>query len=357
MRASEQLDAKAIYEQLAIRDVQLAADVLVGRAPRDRTGATGSSRSRSRPTSRTTPRGRSPTARRYWQRLDRPNVMIKIPGTPEGVPAIEQAIYEGINVNVTLLFAVSAYEAVAEAYIRGLERRHAEGKSLDVNSVASFFVSRVDTNVDRKLEELGRSDLLGTAAVANARAAYRRFKEIFSGPRWETLQPAGAAVQRPLWASTGTKNPNYPDTQVRRRAGRARTPSTRCRWRRCSRSPTMARSAGRPPSRTRRLTLEALADAGHRYEPGHRRAAGRGRRAVRGGDEPAAGRDRRAARGGRHRPAADDRRRPPERASGAGRRARQARGRGDTSPSACGGATPRCGAGRAFPRSRIGSAG
>ncbi len=151
--------------------------------------------------------------RSFWQRVDRPNVMIKIPGTPEGVPAIEQALYEGINVNVTLLFAVEAYEAVMEAYLRALERRKEEGKPLDVNSVASFFVSRVDTNADRKLEQLGRSDLAGTAAVANARAAYRKFKEVFSGPRWEGLQQAGAVVQRPLWASTGTKNPNYPDTK------------------------------------------------------------------------------------------------------------------------------------------------
>jgi transaldolase/glucose-6-phosphate isomerase len=144
--------------------------------------------------------------------LTRQNVMIKIPGTPEGVSAIEQAIYEGININVTLLFAVEAYETVAEAYIRGLERRQAEGSSLDVHSVASFFVSRVDTNVDRKLEELGRTDLAGTAALANARAAYHRFTEIFSGPRWEALLQGGAAVQRPLWASTGTKNPHYSDT-------------------------------------------------------------------------------------------------------------------------------------------------
>jgi transaldolase / glucose-6-phosphate isomerase len=140
-------------------------------------------------------------------------VMIKIPGTPEGVLAIEQAIYEGINVNVTLLFAVDAYEAVAEAYLRGLERRQAEGKSLDVNSVASFFVSRVDTKADRRLEAVGRSDLAGTAAVANARFAYRRFKEIFDGARWEALRHAGAAVQRPLWASTGVKNPAYADTK------------------------------------------------------------------------------------------------------------------------------------------------
>jgi transaldolase len=141
--------------------------------------------------------------------------LIKIPGTPEGVGAIEQAIYEGINVNITLLFSVAAYQAVAEAYIRGLERRRAEGKSLDIASVASFFVSRVDTNADKKLEAIGgdATKLAGTAALANARAAYVRFKEIFSGERWEGLAAAGAALQRPLWASTGTKNPAYPDTK------------------------------------------------------------------------------------------------------------------------------------------------
>src|SRR5207237_5370975 len=114
--------------------------------------------------------------------------------------------------NVTLLFAVEAYEAVAEAYLRGLERRQAEGLAVDVRSVASFFVSRVDTNVDRKLEELGRSDLAGKAALANARAAYRRFKEIFSGARWEALRHAGAAVQRPLGASTSADTPTWPDS-------------------------------------------------------------------------------------------------------------------------------------------------
>ena len=138
--------------------------------------------------------------------------MIKIPGTPEGVPAIEQATYEGINVNVTLLFSVAAYSEVAEAYIRGLERRHAEGKSLDIHSVASFFVSRVDTEVDKRLEKLGRPDLAGRAGLANARAAYRRFQEIFHGERFAALLEAGAPVQRPLWASTGVKNPHYSDT-------------------------------------------------------------------------------------------------------------------------------------------------
>jgi transaldolase/glucose-6-phosphate isomerase len=155
-------------------------------------------------------------AREYWGRVDRPNVMIKIPGTDEGLPAIEQMTYEGLNINITLLFKVEQYEKVTEAYIRGLERRHEEGKSLDVHSVASFFVSRVDTEVDKRLEELvpptRHDELLGKAGLANAREAYQLFKRIFHGERFEKLLVAGAPVQRPLWASTGVKNPSYPDT-------------------------------------------------------------------------------------------------------------------------------------------------
>jgi transaldolase/glucose-6-phosphate isomerase len=207
----ENLSAEQMYDRIAIRDVQLAADVLrpVYDATHGRDGFVSLevAADLAHETERTIE-----AARVYWKAVKRDNVMIKIPGTPEGVDAIEQAIYEGINVNVTLLFAVEAYESIANAYIRGVERRHAEGKSLDVNSVASFFVSRVDSNVDKKLEKLGRSDLAGRAAVANARAAYRRFQELFSGGRWEALHHAGAAVQRPLWASTGVKNPDYSDT-------------------------------------------------------------------------------------------------------------------------------------------------
>jgi transaldolase/glucose-6-phosphate isomerase len=208
--AHENLEAQAIFERLAIRDLQGAADLLAD-VHRESGGRDGFVSMEVMPSAAYETEVTLEMAREYWQRLDRPNAMIKIPGTPPGVPAIEQAIYEGININVTLLFAVEAYEQVAEAYIRGLERRHAEGKSLDVNSVASFFVSRVDTNADKKLEELGRTDLQGTAALANARAAYRRFKEIFHGERFAALREAGAAVQRPLWASTGTKNPHYSD--------------------------------------------------------------------------------------------------------------------------------------------------
>jgi transaldolase/glucose-6-phosphate isomerase len=139
--------------------------------------------------------------------------MVKIPGTSEGLGAIEEATYEGINVNVTLLFAVERYTDIAEAWIRGMERRHEEGRSLDdMASVASFFVSRVDTMVDRRLQGTGHTELEGTAGLANARAAYRRFQEIFQGERFAALREAGARVQRPLWASTGVKNPAYPDT-------------------------------------------------------------------------------------------------------------------------------------------------
>jgi transaldolase len=163
-------------------------------------------------------------ARRLWRTVDRPNLLIKIPATREGIPAIKQMIYEGVSVNVTLLFAVSFYEAVMEAYLAGLERRVAEGNAINqIHSVASFFVSRVDTMVDRELEakisaaqdpvEQARlRDLLGKAAVANVKVAYGAFKRVFSGPRWEALTAQDANLQRPLWASTSTKNPAYPDT-------------------------------------------------------------------------------------------------------------------------------------------------
>ena len=205
------LDARAIYERIAIRDVQMAADVLA-EVHSESHGRDGFVSLEVSPQLAYDTEGTLAEARSYWQRLDRPNVMIKIPGTGAGVPAIEKALYEGINVNVTLLFSISAYEAVADSYLRALERRQSEGLSLEVASVASFFVSRVDTNVDRKLAELGRTELQGHAAIANARAAYRRFKEIFDGPRWEGLRHGGGVVQRPLWASTSTKDPRYPDT-------------------------------------------------------------------------------------------------------------------------------------------------
>ena len=209
--AGEHLEPQAIYERLAIKDVQLAADVLrqVWEAENHNDGFVSLEVA---PDIAHDQESTIAAARDFWKRVNRPNVMIKIPGTAEGVGAIEQAIYEGINVNVTLLFSVAAYEKVADAYLSGLERRLAEGKPLHVSSVASFFVSRVDTAIDKRLEKLGRDDLYGKAAVANARHAYRTFERIFSGPRWEALHHAGAHVQRPLWASTWVKNPRYRDT-------------------------------------------------------------------------------------------------------------------------------------------------
>ncbi len=152
-------------------------------------------------------------AKRLHAEIDRDNVLIKVPGTEAGVRAFEELTAAGISVNVTLLFSVGRYDEIAHAYVRGLERRAEAGEPIDrIASVASFFVSRVDTKVDAALEGTGREDLAGRAGVANAKLAYERFGQIFSGERWEALASKGANVQRPLWASTGTKNPAYSDT-------------------------------------------------------------------------------------------------------------------------------------------------
>ena len=151
-------------------------------------------------------------AMRLHELVDRPNAYVKIPGTEPGLGAIEDCIAAGKSINVTLIFSLERYEAVAEAYIRGLERLQEAGGDLSTTlSVASFFVSRVDTEADRRLEELGREELKGRLAVANAKLAYERYQRIFSGERWERLAAAGARPQRCLWASTSTKNPAYSD--------------------------------------------------------------------------------------------------------------------------------------------------
>ena len=163
-------------------------------------------------------------ARRLWKAVDRPNLMVKIPGTVEGTPVIQEMLEEGININVTLLFSIEAYERVARAYIDALAARQAKGLPVDrIASVASFFVSRVDSLIDKQLDDkIAATDdaeqktwlasLKGKAAVANAKIAYESFEKLFSGSQWESLAAAGAAVQRPLWASTSVKNPDYPDT-------------------------------------------------------------------------------------------------------------------------------------------------
>ena len=151
-----------------------------------------------------------------WWLVDRPNVMIKIPATVAGLPSITAAIAQGINVNVTLIFSLQRYRGVMEAYLAGLEQARAAGVDLStIRSVASFFVSRVDTEVDARLDKIGgdvATALRGKAAVANARLAYQHYEEVFSSDRWKALESAGAHVQRPLWASTGVKDPSYPDT-------------------------------------------------------------------------------------------------------------------------------------------------
>ncbi len=220
--AEKSKSPQEIYEALAIQDIQMAADVLA--SVYERTGGTdGFVSLECSPLLANDTQGTIEETRRLWQLVDRKNVMIKIPGTPEGIPAIEQGIYEGININITLLFSLHAYDQTMEAYIRGLERRVAENKPIDnISSVASFFVSRIDSAVDKELErrisqttddqeKTKLKSLLGRIAIANAKMAYQRYKKVFYGQRFAELKEKGAQVQRPLWASTSTKNPVYPD--------------------------------------------------------------------------------------------------------------------------------------------------
>lgn len=200
-----------LYETLVMDDIRAACDLL--RPVYDESqGGDGYVSIEVSPTLARDTQGTIDAARRYFQTLARPNLMVKIPATPEGIPAIEQCIRDGININATLMFSLDDYEAVAEAYLKGLESRLADGADISgIASVASFFVSRVDTKTDAALEAIGNTELQGQIAIANAKVAYARFKEVFSGPRWEALAAKGARVQRPLWASTGTKNPAYSD--------------------------------------------------------------------------------------------------------------------------------------------------
>lgn len=201
-----------IYETLALEDISRAADLL--RPVYDATdGLDGYVSLEVSPKLAHDTQGTIEEARRLFAALNKPNVMIKVPATSEGIPAITELIGDGINVNVTLLFSVDNYEKVANAYITGLERLQANGgKVADVASVASFFVSRVDTAVDEALEEVGNEALQGKIGIANSKAAYARFNRIFNDDRWQKLASAGARAQRLLWASTGVKNPKYPDT-------------------------------------------------------------------------------------------------------------------------------------------------
>jgi transaldolase len=212
------MSVDAIYETLAIRDIQMAADELasVYRLTGGRDGYVSLEVSPflARDTDRTVAE-----ARRLFEAVDRPNLMIKIPATPEGLPAITASLAAGVNVNVTLIFGLENYKAVAEAYIAGLERLALKGPSAKgghpvnrIASVASFFVSRVDTAVDKELEKKKSQNLLGKIAIANCKLAYAEYRRILGRPRWRELAAKGARPQRVLWASTSTKNPAYPDT-------------------------------------------------------------------------------------------------------------------------------------------------
>ncbi len=218
----EGLSAVSLYEKLAIEDIQTATDALIGvyEVTDKRDGYVSLEVS---PTLAHEGEGTLKEARRLWKAVDRPNLMVKVPATDVGYDAIKQLISEGININVTLLFSQEAYRKVAEAFVAGLEKRLEEGKELShVASVASFFVSRIDSLVDSQIGEKlktatddGEKSLLrslqGKVAIANAKMAYRAYEEIFSGERWEKLANNGAQTQRVLWASTGTKNPEYSD--------------------------------------------------------------------------------------------------------------------------------------------------
>ncbi len=211
-------DPTETFEALALEDIRDAADLL--RSVYDHTdGTDGYVSFEMSPYLAHDTQGSITEGRRLFAALDRPNVLVKVPATPEGIPAVRTLIAEGINVNITLIFSLDAYQQVIEAYIGGLEDRASRGEGVKgIASVASFFVSRVDTAVDALLQgridagETGLKGLLGTAAIANARKAYALFQKAFAAQRFVALKAKGAQVQRPLWASTSTKNPAYPDT-------------------------------------------------------------------------------------------------------------------------------------------------
>ena len=219
---AKKMDAKGIYEKIAIRDVQAACDIFkpVYLESKRRDGYVSLEVS---PELANDAAGTLEEARRLWKEVARENVMIKVPATPEGIPVIRQLLEDGLNINITLLFAQSAYEQVAEAYISALEARAKKGEDLShIASVASFFVSRIDTLIDGIIDEklaaekdesrrAVLSSIHGKIAIANAKLTYKKYQELFSGPRWQALAAKGAQTQRLLWASTSTKNPKYRD--------------------------------------------------------------------------------------------------------------------------------------------------
>jgi len=219
--AADGVEAGAAFEQMAVKDIQATCDVF--RPIYDAAdGHDGFVSLEVSPLLADDAERTMDEARKLWKLVDRPNLMIKVPGTTAGIPAVETLLAEGLNINITLLFSIRGYEAVMEAYLRGLEHCVEQGRPVDrAASVASFFVSRVDASVDAALEKIvaqggpnaeKAKGVMGRAAIANAKMAYARFTQVFAGERWERLKAKGARVQRPLWASTSTKNPAYRDT-------------------------------------------------------------------------------------------------------------------------------------------------
>jgi transaldolase/glucose-6-phosphate isomerase len=222
LASRKDLDTTTRYEQIAIKDIQDAADTLRG-VYDDSNARDGYVSLEVSPYLALKTQESIDEARRLWKAVNRPNVMIKIPGTSEGLPAIRQLIGEGININITLLFSQEVYQKVAEAYVAGLEELSSRGGNVKkMASVASFFISRIDSLVDSLIEAKLKTtsdpaqqtllkSLLGKVAIANGKLAYERYQKIFTGPRWQALAAKGAQTQRVLWASTSTKNPNYRD--------------------------------------------------------------------------------------------------------------------------------------------------
>jgi transaldolase / glucose-6-phosphate isomerase len=215
------LNAKGVYERIAIRDVQDACDIFKPVYASTKRGDGYVSLEVS-PYLANDTQGTIEEARRLWKTVDRENLMVKVPATPEGIPAIRQLLEDGLNINITLLFAQSAYERVAEAFTAALEARAAKGQDIShIASVASFFVSRIDTLVDSKIDELEKNatgsqkalldSLHGKIAISNAKLTYQKYQELIGGARWKVLTAKGAQTQRLLWASTSTKNPRYRD--------------------------------------------------------------------------------------------------------------------------------------------------
>jgi transaldolase len=219
---AKKLDAKGVYEKIAIRDVQDASDIFKGvyQQTKRRDGYVSLEVS---PLLANDTQGTLDEARRLWKSVGRENVMIKVPGTKEGLPAVRQLLEEGININITLLFAQSVYEQVVEAFLAALEARAKKGQDIShIASVASFFVSRIDSLIDSQIDAKLKTEtdankralltrLQGKVAIANAKLTYRKYQEIYGTPRWKALAAKGAQTQRLLWASTSTKNPKYRD--------------------------------------------------------------------------------------------------------------------------------------------------